>query len=241
MTVVSPVAKAIVLCAGLGTRLRPITDETPKPMIEVGGEPLLFRQLRMLRDGGAEQVAINLHHLGGVIRDAVGSGDRFGLQVVYHEEPELLGSAGALNGFPGFFDAPFFVVYGDVYYGALDLRAVAFFHLAQRASMTIVTHKVADASQKGVVESDERTGRVSSFVEKPKNPPQNAHVNAGVYCCEPRIAAMIPPGASDFGSDLIPSLIASGEAVYAYPASSLVVDIGTPDGLEEARKAANRN
>lgn len=230
--------KAIVLCAGLGTRLRPLTDTIPKVMVDIGGEPLLFRQLRMLRDAGVTQVAMNLHWLGDVIRDAVGDGTAFGIQARYHDEPELLGSAGALNGFPGFFDERFFVVYGDVYY-ELDLAALADFHAVRGADFTIATAVADDPTRCGVLRIAP-DARVEAFVEKPPSAPPDAPTNTGVYVCEPGVAAMIPPGMSDFGADVIPSLIASGENVYAFSAPAIVQDIGTPQGLERARRLASR-
>ncbi|HVL91223.1 MAG TPA: nucleotidyltransferase family protein [Actinomycetota bacterium] len=230
--------KAIVLCAGLGTRLRPLTDTVPKVMVEIGGEPLLFRQLRMLREVGVTQVAMNLHWLGDVIREAVGDGSRFGIEARYGDEPELRGSAGALNGFPGFFDERFFVVYGDVYY-EMDLAALADFHAARGAAFTIATAVADDPTRCGVLRIAP-DARVEAFVEKPPSAPPDAPTNTGVYVCEPRIAALIPPGMSDFGADVIPSLIASGENVYAFSASAIVQDIGTPQGLERARRLASR-
>lgn len=230
--------KAIVLCAGLGTRLRPLTDATPKPMIEVGGKPLLHHHLNALRDAGVNEVAINLHHLPGVVENGTGDGVGFGMRIHYNIEPEPMGSAGALNGFPGFFDEPFFVVYGDVYH-RIDYKAMLFFHATQRSTLTLATTHDEDPSQKGVVEMDAATGRVSAFVEKPPSAPKDSHTNAGLYLCDPSVAAMIPPGTSDFGSDIIPTLIGTGEKVYAYPTPSVVIDIGTPVGLARAREAAN--
>lgn len=230
--------KAIVLCAGLGTRLRPLTDTVPKVMIEIAGEPLLFHQLRRLREAGVTQVAMNLHYLGDVIRAAVGDGAAFGIEARYADEPELRGSAGALNGFPGFFDEPFFVVYGDVYH-EIDFAALAAFHNARRADMTIATAVADDPTRCGVLRIA-TDARVEAFVEKPRSAPPDAPTNAGFYLCEPKIAAMIPPGVSDFGGDVIPSLIAAGENVYAFSTAAIVQDIGTPQGLERARRLASR-
>ncbi len=231
--------KAIVLCAGLGTRLRPLTDTLPKPMIPIAGEPLLFRHLRALRDAGVTDVAMNLHHLGHVISDAIGE-VAFGMRAHYAEEEQLRGSAGALNGFPGFFDQTFFVVYADVYH-AIDLKALAFFHATQRSVLTMAATTADDPTTKGVIQADAKTGRVSAFVEKPQSAPQDSMTNVGLYVCEPMVAAMIPPGPSDFGADVIPSLIAAGEPVYALPVPSLVLDVGTPEGLEHARRLAGRS
>lgn len=231
--------KAIVLCAGLGTRLRPLTDTTPKPLLDVGGEPLLYQHLRALAQAGVGEVAVNLHHLGEAIEAAVGDGAQFGLKVLYSRETDLRGSAGALLGFPGFFDETFYVVYGDVYH-EIDLRTLAEFHANRGAVLTIAATTADDPTQKGVLEIDDH-GRVTAFVEKPLTAPPDAAVNAGVYVCEPQVAALIPPGSSDFGRDLIPALVEIGEPVYALSSPAIVQDIGTPDGLERARAIATRS
>ncbi|MHB8510939.1 MAG: nucleotidyltransferase family protein [Actinomycetota bacterium] len=226
--------KALVLCAGLGTRLRPITDSIPKPMIEVGGEPLLHRILRALERAGVTDVAINLHHLPDVIRNDIGS--TFGeMNIHYSYEEELLGSAGAIRGFPGFFDDMFFVVYGDVYF-EVDLEALREFHLAHNSVLTIATYSIDDPTGKGVVTYDPATARVTQFVEKPLQAPPGSSVNSGIYVCEPRVAALVPPRNSDFGRDLIPLLVAIDEPVYAFSSSAIVLDIGTMEGLERARR-----
>lgn len=227
-----------MLCAGLGTRLRPLTDVVPKPMIEVGERPLIFWHLHALADAGVGEVAINLHHLPDAVRGGVGDGSRFGLQIRYNTEPVLMGSAGALNGFPGFFDESFFVVYGDVY-NEVNLAELAAFHRARQAMLTVASTTAEDPTTKGVLDSDD-SGRVRAFVEKPPAAPADAMVNAGIYVCEPAVAALVPPGVSDFGTDLIPSLIATGESVYALSTSAIVQDIGTPEGLARARELASR-
>lgn len=230
--------KALVLCAGLGTRLRPLTDDIPKVMIDVGGRPLLIRQLRLLRDAGVTDVAMNLHYKGDVIRQALGDGSSLGIRALYADEPELRGSAGALNGFPGFFDDTFLVVYGDVYH-EVDLGQLIAFHHARRATMTIAAATADDPTRCGVLRIAP-DARVEAFVEKPPAAPPDAPTNVGLYVCEAKIAAMIPPGVSDFGADVIPALIAAGENVYALFTSALVQDIGTPQGLRRARALASR-
>lgn len=231
--------RGIVLCAGLGTRLRPLTDRVPKPLLEVGGRPLIEHQLSRLAAAGVREVAVNLHHLGSIVREQVGDGSRYGVRVVYAEEPVLRGSAGALLGFPGFFDRRFVVVYGDVYH-EVDVEALAAFHSATGAIMTIAATTADDPTRCGVLGlgSD---GRVTSFVEKPEVAREDAPVNAGIYVCEPRVLDYLPEsGASDFGSDIIPKLVESGEPVYALSTPAVVQDIGTPAGYERARMLAGQ-
>src|SRR6059058_1366104 len=102
--------KAVILAAGVGTRLRPLTDTCPKPMLPIAGRPLLEWTLGWLRRYGVEEAALNLHHLPEVVRAGLGDGARFGMKLRYACEPELRGTAGALHNFPGFFERPFFVI-----------------------------------------------------------------------------------------------------------------------------------
>lgn len=229
--------KALALCAGLGTRLRPLTDTIPKPLIEIGGKPLLVHHLEAARAAGVTEVAINLHHLGQMIRTAIGDGSSLGLEITYADEPELRGSAGAIGGFPGFFDQRFLVIYADVY-AEIDFGALAAFHASRSAMMTLAATTADDPTRCGVLTINDETGRVEQFIEKPRTAPADVPVNAGFYICEPRVAALVPPGNSDFGSDLIPLLVATGEPVFAMRVPGPVQDIGTPDGLERARQIA---
>ena len=224
---------AIVLAAGEGTRLRPLTDSVPKVMMPIAGEPLLFRTLAHLAAQGIRNVGINLHHLGDVIAEAVGDGSRFGVKVTYSHEESLLGSAGALHGFGDLLAARrFAILYGDMLTDA-DLGELDRFHHEHGAVLTMALMKSEDPTRCGVVGTN-HDGRVTSFVEKPETAEPEADVNAGLYVCEAQILDAIPAGRSDFGSDVIPSLIASGQKVYGLRTRSHFQDIGTPELLRLA-------
>lgn len=229
------IERAVVLCAGLGTRLRPLTDAVPKPLLEIDGEPLLARTLRRLARAGVREVALNLHHLGHLIRDSIGDGSAFALRVVYAEEPVLLGSAGAVRNLAPFCDRRFAVVYGDVL-ADVDLLELEAFHRARGALLTMATTTAEDPTRCGVVTAD-ADGRVLRFVEKPAWAPACATVNAGIYVCEPGIVAWVPEGPSDFGGDVIPALVREGAPVYALASTVTVHDIGTPAGYARAQRA----
>ena len=107
--------KALILAAGKGTRLKHLTADKPKPMLEIGGEPLLAHHVRRLRAAGVQEIAINLHHAAGVITDYFGDGSRYGVRIEYSYEPELLGTAGAAKKLAAFLDESFYVIYGDVF------------------------------------------------------------------------------------------------------------------------------
>lgn len=209
---------ALVLAAGVGSRLRPYTDGRPKPMLEVGGRPIIAYNLGMLAAGGFRDVAINLHYLPEVIRAYVGSGERWGLRVTYSEEPELLGTGGALIPFrSSFASGTFAIVFGDNL-NELDVSDMLSRHRASGALVTIAVSQRDDTSQSGVVEMDGE-GRVTRFIEKPQpGATRSGWINAGVVLAEPRLLGMLPSRPPfDLGRDVLAKLAVSGETVYAYP------------------------
>jgi mannose-1-phosphate guanylyltransferase len=226
--------KALILAAGAGTRLRPLTDTCPKPMLPVAGRPLLEWTLRWLRRADVVEAALNLHHLPEVVRAGLGDGERFGMRLRYAHEPELRGTAGAVHNFPGFFDQPFLVIYGDLLLD-LDLDDLIGFHRQRRAVMTLALKRTQTPRSQGMIEVD-ALGRVLRFVEKPAEWDGGDTANAGVYVCEPEVADGVPPGFSDFGHDIIPALLRQGAAVYGQPLRGYLLDIGTPEAYAQAQQ-----
>jgi NDP-sugar pyrophosphorylase family protein len=212
--------QALVLAAGVGSRLRPYTDDRPKPMLEVGGHPIIAYNLAMLAAAGFNDVVINLHAFPGAIRRYVGSGARWGLRVTYSEEHELLGTAGALWPVHQRFRAgTFAIVFGDNI-NELDLAPMVKFHEAKNAAATVALYEREDVAQSGVADLLP-DGRIARFIEKPTPGETASHwVNAGVVLGSPRFFAAIPPqGPSDIGRDVLPGLIARGEPVYGFQMS----------------------
>lgn len=234
--------KALILAAGKGTRLKQLTVDKPKPMLEIGGEPLLAHHVRRLAAAGVREIAINLHHAADVISSYFGDGQGYGVRIEYSYEPELLGTAGAAKKLASFLDEPFYVIYGDVF-NNVALRALADFHTSRRlahrasAALTMSLYRVPNPSECGLVEVLE-DGRVTRFVEKP--PPEEVFTdlaNAGLLVCDAEILGYVPAGTVyDFGRDLIPKLLAQGAAVFGKPitAAEHVIDIGTLPGLAQA-------
>jgi mannose-1-phosphate guanylyltransferase len=225
----------MILAAGAGTRLRPLTDTIPKPMLPIAGEPLLAHTLRWLRAAGISEIALNLHHLPGVVRAGLGDGARWDVCLRYSEETELRGTAGALLPFAAFLDQPFVVVYGDLLV-SLDLAALIVFHRERQGLMTIALKTTDQPESQGMVEIDAR-GRVTRFVEKPRAWPADARLaNAGVYIVEPEVLRLIPADRpSDWGHDIIPRLIADDSPVFARLVPGAVIDIGTHAAYERVR------
>jgi NDP-sugar pyrophosphorylase family protein len=235
---------AMILAAGKGTRLHPVTETVAKPMVPIGGRPVLEHTMRWLRDHGVRRVAVNLHHRPESVRGHFGDGSGFGVEIRYSEEPELLGTAGGVKRMEAFFDDPFLVVYGDVLTD-LDLGALAACHRSRGAvaHATLVLDQRADAAQCGVVELD-ADGRIRRFVEKP--PPgeiRSPWVNSGVMVLDRALLARIPAGRfSDFGREVLPAWLADGVPVYGWPlpAGAFLVDVGTPESHARAEREWRR-
>lgn len=230
--------KAIILAAGAGTRLRPLTDTCPKPMLPIAGQPLLAHTLAWLRTQGVAEAALNLHHLPDVVRGGLGDGARWGVALRYSYEPELLGTAGAVRAidarFPGWIDQTFVLVYGDMLL-RLDLAPLLALHGAAGATLTMALKRTDTPHSQGMVALGD-DGRVLRFVEKPPSWDGGDVANAGVYLCEPRVLAAIPAGVSDFGHDVIPTLLVSGERVYGGLVPGYLRDIGTHESYAQAQR-----
>ncbi len=222
----------MVLGAGRGTRLGVLGRTVPKILVEIGGEPLLARQLRYLEREGVELAVVNAHHLADQV-EAYAAAYRGSLRVVVLVEPELLGTAGgARNALPHLGARPFVVLYGDVLVDE-PLDSLLSAHRQARALATLAVYEAGSTRGKGVVETDAR-GRVTEFREKASD--GAGLVNAGLYVLEPRALDGVPAGVPfDFGHDLLPALVRNGETVLAHPLSGPVLDVGTPRALELAQ------
>jgi mannose-1-phosphate guanylyltransferase len=229
--------KAVILAAGAGTRLRPLTDSCPKPMLPIAGRPLLARTLDWLQSYGVAEVALNLHYLPDVVRGGLGDGGTWGMRLHYSYEPELLGTAGAVRRIaellPGWLDQTFLLLYGDMLLdiALADLLAL---HHDRGAVLTMALKRTTIPQSQGMIEID-AAGRVQRFVEKPREWDGGNLANAGIYLCEPAILSAIPPGVSDFGFDIIPALIAAGASLYGWPVLGRMLDIGTPESYAQAQ------
>lgn len=220
--------QAVILVGGEGTRLRPLTVNTPKAMVPVLNKPFLEHYLGYLSEHGITDVTLALGYLPDRIRayfDKVPTGS--GLTYVVETSP--LGTAGAVkNVEPHLQGGPFFVFNGDIITG-LDLRALLAFHQEKKAKATIALTPVEDPTAFGLVETDGE-GRVQRFVEKPSWDAVTTNmINAGVYILDPEVLALVPPQTYYmFEQGLFPLLLKRGERVYAYPSDSYWIDIGTP-------------
>jgi NDP-sugar pyrophosphorylase family protein len=230
---------AMVLAAGRGTRLEALGLGVPKALVEIGGEPLLARQLRYLHGGGVQRVVVNAHHLGEAIEDfAAEYRSGAGGELVVALEPDLLGTAGGVrNALAQLGEDAFLVLYGDVLFDE-PLDALMATHRARGAAATLTVYESDRLEGKGVVEIDD-DGLITHFVEKgERDPGARGLVNAGLYVVEPRLLAGLDPGeVADFGHDVFPEALERGERLAVHLLPAPVLDVGTPADLERARLA----
>ena len=223
--------KAFLLAAGLGTRLRPITDSTPKCMLRIGDRPLLDIWLDALAEAGVHEVLVNLHHHAPVVRAHLAA--RSGPPAVrLAEEQELLGSAGTLLANRSFVDGEemFLAVNADNLTD-FDLGLLVDAHRDGGAIATLSLFRAPRPAECGVVEVED--GRVVGYVEKPADPPCDL-ANAGMYAFHPSVLEVIAgPPPKDIGYDLLPRLVGRARAVIID--GCYFIDIGTPAALERAR------
>lgn len=226
--------KAMILAAGEGTRLRPLTLSLPKPMVPIVGTPLLERTLFWLADQGVTEAAVNLFHRPQVIPDYFG--DRFAdIRLHYFFEETLRGTAGGLKAAEQVFrDAPFFVIYGDNLIRA-DLRRLLGFHNSQGGVGTVGLFHHPNPTAAGIVAA-EPDGRITRFVEKPPADQVFSDMaNAGVYVLDPAVLEVIPSDIpSDFGRDIFPRLLALGQPLYGTLLGGYLQDTGTPEAYRQA-------
>jgi mannose-1-phosphate guanylyltransferase len=242
--------KAMILAAGKGTRVRPITYTIPKPLIPILQKPVMEFLLELLRKHGFDQIMVNVSHLADEIESYFRDGQRFGVEIGYSFEGrivegklvgEALGSAGGLRriqDFNTFFDDTFIVLCGDALID-LDLTAAVKWHKAKGAIATVVTKKVPkeEVSSYGVVVTD-NDGRIKSFQEKPSvEEALSTEINTGIYIFEPEVIDYIPSKQQyDIGSELFPKLVEIGAPFYAVSMDFQWVDIGkVPDYWQAIR------
>jgi histidinol-phosphate phosphatase family protein len=222
--------KAVVIAGGKGTRLG-LTD-APKPMVRIGERTLLEHQIALLRRHGLEDVYILSGHLAHVIFDHLKDGSAHGVRVTHLVEPRALGTAGSVGLLKHLLRERFLVLYGDVMLD-MDLERLIAFDRQQDCAATLVVHPNNHPDDSDLVEAEE-DGTITAFHSKPR--PSNGHyhnlVNAGVYVLSPELFAHIACGPSlDFGRDVLPAVLRSGQRLCAYRTTEFLHDIGTPERL----------
>jgi len=219
--------QAVIMAGGFGKRLRPMTQDLPKPMLPVGGRPVMEHIVEQLKDAGITQVHVTTHYLPEKIKDHFGDGSQFGVDLKYLCEETPLGTAGSL----GLMDPPqdtLLVINGDIL-TRVDFSAMLAFHREQEALITVGVRKYDLAVPYGVVEGE--GGFVTRLEEKPT---VSLFVNAGVYLLEPLAFRYLPPGKPLDMTDLIQLGLAEGVAVASFPIIEYWLDIGNPADYKRA-------
>jgi NDP-sugar pyrophosphorylase family protein len=231
--------KAMVLCAGYGTRLGELTREIPKPLLPLNDRPMLAYLLTHLKQQGFDQIVINLHFKPELIQDHFGDGSRLGVKLTYSHETNLLGTAGGVKNVEAFFrnEPAFLVQYGDIITDQ-DFKAMMQFHRGRSALATLLVHH-RQKSNSVVTLDDEQ--RITNFLERPTNEARQGQaspwVNSGVCICGPEILDHIPPGKTcDLPRDVFPKLVAT-QRLFGFPLTGYRCAVDSPERLAEARAA----
>ena len=220
---------AVILAGGKGTRLRPLTLNTPKPIVPILARPFLGLQIDLLKKTGIDNVVLSLSYQPRRIEEIYGDGSGHGVKIHYTVEPEPLGTGGAVKNAEHLLEGRIVVFNGDVL-ADLDLAAVLRFHEERQAKATIVLTPVDNPTAYGLVETAE-DGRVQRFLEKPSYDEITCDtINAGVYVLEPELLDYFPDGENySFERGFFPSLLEDEVPFYAYVHRGYWIDIGTPE------------
>lgn len=222
---------AVIMAGGQGVRLRPLTDDLPKPMLPVGGRPVMERIVTQLKEAGIRHANVTTHYKPEKIMDYFGDGRAFGINLNYVSEAQPLGTGGAL-GLLTPPNEPLLVINGDIL-TRVDFRAMLAFHQEQQATMTVAVRRHEMTVPYGVVESD--GAHIRSLREKPV---YSFFVNAGIYLLDPSVYNHIPSGQPFNMTDLIQWLLDAHQAVASFPIREYWLDIGQHADYAQAQTDA---
>ncbi|MFH1347168.1 MAG: NDP-sugar synthase [Candidatus Margulisiibacteriota bacterium] len=224
--------KALIMAAGYGTRLEPLTLAVPKPMIPVVNIPTMQHNIELLKKHGFKDIVANIHYYPEQIENYFGDGHWLGINLTYSYEEQLLGTAGGVRRMAvdiADINDTFLVLSSDALTD-INLKRIVSFHKKSKSLFTIALTEASDVSEFGVVIQDNE-GRITGFQEKPNASEAKSNmVNAGVYVIEPEVLKMMPEGFYDFGKQLFPRLVEENAAIYGYPMVEYWSDVG---GLEK--------
>lgn len=226
----------MILAAGFGSRLRPLTDRTPKALIPVAGKPLIAFPLALLREAGIREVLINLHHLGGQIRAALGDGSAYGVSIQYSEEHPILDTGGAIKKAEPFLRGDTFVVLNADTIIDLRLADLIEWHRRKRGLATMVLRPDRDVARYGTIEID-GTGRIRRFLGVPARveEPLLSLMFAGVHVFEPRVFEHMEGGRFGITRLTYPKMLAEGHPLFGYVFHGYWRVLDTHAGLAEGR------
>jgi mannose-1-phosphate guanylyltransferase len=228
--------KAVILVGGQGTRLRPLTVNTPKPMLPLVNIPFIEYVIRLLKSHGIDEVILSAGYLPTVFDAHLGDGDDLGVKLTYVTEEKPLGTGGAVKNVERYLDDTFIVFNGDILTN-LNISQLIEYHRRKKAVATLTLTPVDDPTSYGLVPID-TAGHVTEFLEKPSwDEVTTDLVNAGTYVLEPEVLKLIPSGENhSFERGLFPLLVEKGETIVGFPSSAYWLDIGTPAKYLQAHR-----
>jgi NDP-sugar pyrophosphorylase family protein len=226
----------MILAAGFGSRLRPLTDRAPKALIPVAGKPLIAYPLALLREAGIREVLINLHHLGDQIRAALGNGSAYGVSIEYSEEDPILDTGGAIKNAEHFLAGDTFLVLNADTVIDLQLTDLIDWHRRKRALATMVLRPDPDSPRYGEIEID-TTGRIRRFLGQPASVPEplTPLMFAGVHVFEPQVFEQMGHGRFGITRVTYPKMLAEGKPLFGYVFQGYWRVLDTHAGLAEGR------
>lgn len=229
--------KAVILVGGLGTRLRPLSINTPKSMMPVVNIPFIEYVIRRLSRHNIKHIILAISHLAQPIKDYIGDGSRFGISITYTIEETALGTAGAVKNTEQYLDDEAFVVLNGDIFTDLDISAMIALHNRRKAKITIALTPVEDPTIYGLIETDDN-GRITRFLEKPSwEQVTTDMINAGTYIMEADVLKSIPAQTMfSFEKGVFPPLLQKGDLIYAFPSSCYWMDIGTPEKYHQLNR-----
>ncbi|MBB6041068.1 D-glycero-alpha-D-manno-heptose 1-phosphate guanylyltransferase [Oribacterium sinus] len=249
--------QAILLCGGMGTRLRSVVADRPKPMADICGKPFLQYLLEMLRDKGITEVIFALGYMGEMIEEYFQDGSAFGLKIAYSYEEEPLGTGGAIrNALPKILEEDVLVLNADTYF-PMDYQGLYHFHQENDGDFSLATRAVPDISRYGAVRRDS-AGRILAWNEKlgdggqqpgegSKQPIEgnaqqaasaspkslSGEINGGIYVMKKSLIAEIPEGKQSLEQDCIPKWLSEGKRIFGLPFHGYFMDIGIPEDYRQ--------
>ena len=231
--------RAMILAAGFGTRLRPLTNTVPKALVPVAGRPLIEYGLLFLKSQGIEEVVINLHHLGEKIRAALGDGSIYGLRISYSPEAPILETGGGIKKAQALLDSETFVVLNCDTILDLDLSALLTTHRKHSAVATLVLRSDPAADRYGILETD-TNGRIRRFLGQPAevSGPLSPYMFTGCQLLEPRIFTFMP-AAKPFSTtrETYPQILRAGEPLYGFIHTGPWMVVDDAEGVVRATQA----
>lgn len=228
------ITQAVISAGGLGTRLRPLTDTLPKPMIPILGKPILEWHIEQFKKYGVTEFFFALGYLPEVVMEHFGDGSRFGVTIRYFVEEEPLGSAGALKKFKDKLDTTFYFIYGDIF-SLMDYAKMSEAYTQKENPIGMQCMKKTDTYADADVAELDESGRCVRVHAKPHTGTYpNAYRMRGSFIVDKKILSYIPDDAAcDFGRELLPKVVAAGESFYAYESDDYSKGIDTVEKLEE--------